>query len=160
MAMRDHKLVFSDSQVLTSGAVSNFTSTNVLDMGPLATGNLYRQLNSAQGGLMAVVRIETTPTSTGSATLAIKLVGDNNTGMTSTALVKTILAATAVASLSSGQRYIGILDPGTNVERYLQVEYNVATAPFSAGGTVTTFLTDRVDDWYAYAQKSGEDNGF
>lgn len=160
MAMRDHKLVFSDSQVLTSGATSNFTSTNVLNMGPLATGNLYRQLNSAQGGLYVVTRIETTPTSTGSATLAIKLVGDNNSGMTSTAAIVTILAATAVASLSSGQRYAQALPAGTNYEQFLQVEYNVATAPFSAGGAVTTFLTDRLDDWYAYAQKSGEDNGF
>lgn len=160
MALRDHKLVFSDSQVLTAASAANATSTNVLDMGPLATNNLYRQLASAQGGLMVVTRIESTPTSTGSATLAIKVTGDNNTGMTSTALVCTILAATAVASLSSGQRYLGIIPVGTNTERYLQVEYNVATAPFSAGGNVTTFLTDRIDDWYAYAQKAGEDNGF
>lgn len=158
--MRDHKLVFSDSQVLTSGAVSNFTSTNVLDMGPLATGNLYRQLNSAQGGLALMTRVETTATSTGSATITIKLVSDDNTGMTSTALLLTHASAITVATFTAGRRFLSLLNPGVNYERYMQVEYNVATAPFSAGGTVTTFLVDRADDFYAYAQKTGEDNGF
>lgn len=155
--LRDHKLVFSDAQVLTSGAVTNVTSTNVLDMGPLATGNLYRNL--ATSDLYLMTRIESTATSTGSATLSIKLVCDNNTGMTSTALVVQVSSLVAVASVTAGLRYVTPL-PRVNIERYLQVEYNVATAPFSAGGTVTTFLTDRPDDWYAYAQKTGEDNSF
>lgn len=159
--MRDHKLVFSDSQVLTSAAVSNFTSTNVLDMGPLATNNLYRQLNSAQGGLAVMTRVESTATSTGSATITMKLVSDDNTGMTSTALITAHgPAATTVATFTAGRRFITVMPPGVNYERYLQVEYNVATAPFSAGGNVSTFLIDRADDWYAYAQKVGEDNGF
>ena len=155
--LRDHKLVFSDAQVLTSGAVTNITSTNVLDMGPLQSGNLYKNMGASD--LYHYVRVETTATSTGSATLSIKLVCDNNTGMTSTALVSQISSLVAVASITAGLRYVTPL-PRVNIERYLQTEYNVATAPFSAGGTVTTFLTDRPDDWYAYAQRTGEDNSF
>lgn len=155
--LRDHKLVFSDSQVMTSGAVTNITSTNVLDIGPLATGNLYRNL--AASDIYLMVRVESLPTSTGSATMTIKLVGDNNTGMTSTALVVAVNSLVAVASLTKGLAYKVPL-PRVNMERYLQVEYNIATAPFSAGGNITTFLTDRPDDYYGYAQAPGEDNGF
>ena len=106
MALRDHKLVFSDSQVITSAATTTLTSTNVVDMGPLSTNNLYRQLNSAQGGLMLVTRVETSGLSTGSSTIAIKLTCDNNTGMTSTALVLTHLSALAVASFTAGLRVV------------------------------------------------------
>lgn len=158
MAFRDHKLVFSDSQVITSAATTTLVSTNVLDMGPLATNNLYRQLNG--GDLYVITRVETSGLSTGSATVASKLTCDNNTGMTSTALVIQLLPATAVASFTAGLRRIDRLPPGVNYERYLQVEYTIATAPLSAGGNVTTFLGDRPDDWYAYAQRTGEDNGF
>ena len=156
--MIDNKLVFADSMVLTSGAVSNFTSTNVLDMGPLASGNLYRNLGASD--LFLITRIEATATSTGSATLTVKLVGDNNTGMTSTALIVTQVSALAVASVTAGLAYKTPL-PRVNMERYLQVEYNVATAPFSAGGTVSSWLAIGSEgDWYAYNQNANETNSF
>lgn len=155
--MIDGKLIFADSLVTTAGAVTNVTSTNVLDMGPMASGNLYRNL--ATSDLYLYTRIESTATSTGSATLTIKLVGDNNTGMTSTALIVTQVSALAVASVTAGLRYVTPL-PRVNMERYLQVEYNVATAPFSAGGNVSSWLSDRPDDWYAYNQNAGETNSF
>lgn len=155
--MIDGKLIFADSLVTTAGAVTNVTSTNVLDMGPMASGNLYRNL--ATSDLYLYTRIESTATSTGSATLTIKLVGDNNTGMTSTALIVTQVSALAVASVTAGLRYVTPL-PRVNMERYLQVEYNVGTAPFSAGGTVSSWLSDRPDDWYAYNQNAGETNSF
>lgn len=158
--MLDQKLVLADSLVLTSGAVTNVTSTNVLDMGPLASGNLYRNLGPSD--LYLFTRIESTPTSTGSATLAIKLVGDNNSGMTSTALIVQNLTATAVASLAAGNLYKTPLPRGTNMERYWQVEYTVATAPFSAGGNVSSWIgpADSVGDFYAYNQNAGETNSF
>ena len=155
--MIDGKLIFADSLVTTAGAVTNVTSTNVLDMGPMASGNLYRNL--ATSDLYLYTRIESTATSTGSATLTIKLVGDNNTGMTSTALIVTQVSLLAVASVTAGLRYVTPL-PRVNMERYLQVEYNVGTAPFSAGGTVSSWLSDRPDDWYAYNQNAGETNSF
>lgn len=155
--LRDHKLVFSDSQQLSSAAVTNVTSTNVLDMGPLASGNTVRNLGVSD--LYLVGRIEATPTSTGSATLSVKLVGDNNSGMTSTALIVQAISLVPVASITAGYRF-AIPLPRVNMERYLQVEYNVATAPFSAGGAVTCFLTDRPDDWTAYNQNAAETNSF
>lgn len=156
--MIDNKLVFADSLVLTSGAVTNITSTNVLDMGPLASGNLYRNLGTSE--LFLITRIESTATSTGSATLTIKLVSDNNTGMTSTALVVTQVSALAVASVTAGLVYKTPL-PRVNMERYLQVEYNVATAPFSAGGTVSSWLAIGSEgDWYAYNKNAGETTAF
>jgi len=156
--MIDGKLIFADSMVLTSAAVSNFTSTNVLDMGPLATGNLYRNL--ATSNLFLITRIESTATSTGSATLTIKLTGDNNTGMTSTALIVTQVSLLAVASVTAGLVYKTPL-PRVNMERYLQVEYATATSPFSAGGTVSSWLAAGSEgDWYGYAKNAGETNSF
>lgn len=156
--MIDNKLVFADSLVLTSGATTNITSTNVLDMGPLASGNLYRNLGTSE--LFLITRIESTATSTGSATLTIKLVGDNNTGMTSTALIVTQVSALAVASVTAGLVYKTPL-PRVNMERYLQVEYTVGTAPFSAGGTVSSWLAIGSEgDWYAYNKNAGETTAF
>lgn len=158
--MRDDKLILSSSLVMTSGAVTNVTSTNVLNMGPLATGNLYRNLGADD--LYLFTRVETTPTSTGSATLSIKLVGDNNSGMTSTALVVQQISLVPVASITAGTLYQTAIPRGTNIEQYLQVENNVATAPFSAGGALTQWIGPQgsAGTWYAYAQKSGEDNSF
>lgn len=156
--MLDNKLVFADSLVLTSGAVTNVTSTNVLDMGPLASGNLYRNL--AVSEMFLITRFESTATSTGAATLSIKLVGDNNSGMTSTSLILQQASLVAVASITAGLVYKTPL-PRVNMERYLQVEYNVATAPFSAGGTVSSWLSPTAEgDWYAYNQNAGESNSF
>lgn len=157
--MLDNKLVFADSLVLTAGAVTNVTSTNVLDMGPLASGNLYRNLYPSD--LALFTRIESTATSTGSATLTIKIVGDNNTGMTSTALIATQVSLLAVASVTAGLLYETPL-PAVNMERYLQVEYNVATAPFSAGGNVSSWLAPQGSggNWYGYNQNAGETNSF
>lgn len=156
--MIDNKLVFADSLTLVAGAVTNVTSTNVLDMGPLASGNLYRNLGPSE--MFLITRIESTATSTGSATLSIKLVGDNNTGMTSTALIVTQVSLLAVASVTAGLVYKTPL-PRVNMERYLQVEYNVATAPFSAGGAVSSWLAAGSEgDWYAYNKNAGETNSF
>lgn len=158
--MLDQKLIFADSLVTSSGAVTNVTSTNVLDMGPLGSGNLYR--NFGVSDLALFTRIESTPTSTGSATLAIKLVGDNNTGMTSTALIAQNLAATAIASVTAGLIYKTQLPRAVNMERYWQVEYTWATAPASAGGNVSSWIgpADSAGEFYAYNQNAGETNSF
>lgn len=158
--MLDNKLVLADSLSLTSGAVTNVTSTNVLDMGPVASGNLYRNFGASD--LYLFTRIESTATSTGSATLSIKLVGDNNSGMTSTALIVQQATTVAVANVTAGTIYKTPLPRGVNMERYWQVEYNVATAPFSAGGNVSSWIgpADSTGEFYAYNQNAGETNSF
>ena len=52
--------------------------------------------------------------------------------------------------------------PAVNMERYMQVEYNVATAPFSAGGNVSSWLAPRGSggSWYGYNKNAGEVNSF
>lgn len=158
--MLDQKLSLADSLVTSSGATTNVTSTNVLDMGPSASGNLYRNFGASDIALFT--RIESTPTSTGSATLAIKLVGDNNTGMTSTALIVQQLAATAIASVTAGLIYKTKIPRGVNQERYWQVEYTWATAPASAGGNVSSWIgpADSTGEFYAYNKNAGETNSF
>lgn len=158
--MRDHKLMLSESLITTSGAVTNVTSTNVLNMGPLASGNLYRNLGPDD--LYLFTRVETTPTSTGSATLSIKLVSDNNSGMTSTSLVVQQNSLIAVAAITAGTIYKTPIPRGVNIEQFLQVENNIATAPFSAGGLLTQWIGPAGSDgtWYAYNQNAGETNSY
>lgn len=151
---------FSESQALTSAATTTWLSTNVVKLGPLHSSNLYTQLQT--GGFSVVITVESTATSTGSATWIAKLVGDNNTGMTSTALIADLPATVAVASFLAGNRYVIPIPRGTNIEQYLRVDYTIATAPFSAGGTVSARLVPNthIDDWYAFGQQTGEDNSF
>lgn len=158
--LTDKKHNFSESQALTSGATTTLASTNVVDLGPLHSSNLYSQVQV--GGVSVLITVETTATSTGSATWTAKLVADNNTGMTSTALINALPSTTAVASFTAGQRFIIPIPRGVNVERYLRVDYTMGTAPFSAGGTVSATLVpnDFIADWYAFAQQTGEDNSY
>lgn len=147
----DAKLLFSDSQALTSTAATTIASTNIVDLGPLDSGNLYRNINYGNPVYM-VGRMTVAGASTGSATLTVNLVTDNNEGLTSTALVEALTGAIAVASLTKGARLFATpIDKTKNLEQYLSVNYVVGTAPLSAGQITTAIVSD-VDAFYAYAQ--------
>jgi len=153
----DRQNLFSTAQALTSGATTTLTSTDVIDQGELATGNLYRQLGADP--LYLVTIIESTATSTGSATFSAKLVGDSASSFPNTALIVTQASAVAVASVTAGLMYVAPL-PRENTERFLRMEYTMGTSPFSAGGAVTSFLTNEPGYWYAYNKNSKESNTF
>lgn len=154
--MLDNKLVFADSMAIT-GAAATFSSTHILDMGPLATGNLYRNL--AVSELFLITRFEVTLTSGGSATVSVRLMGDNNSAMSSGALILQQSSLVAYAGITAGTVYKTPL-PRVNMERYLQVEYIVGTAALTAG-TVSSWLSPTAEgDWYAYNKNAGESNSF
>lgn len=155
----DRENMFSTAQALTSGATTTLASTDIWDQGPLATGNLYRQLGASQ--LYLVTVIETTATSTGSATFSAKLVSDSASSFPNTALVVSQTpTAIAVASVTAGMTLVTPLPRDVNFERFMRMEYTMGTAPFSAGGAVTSFLTNEPGYWYAYNKNNKESNTF
>lgn len=154
----DRENMFSTAQVLTSGAATTLASTDIYDQGALATGNLYRQMGASQ--LYLVTVIETTPTSTGSATFSAKLVGDSASSFPNSALIVQQASAVAVASVTAGLTYVTPLPRDVNYERFLRMEYTMGTAPFSAGGNVTSFITNEPGYWYAYNKNNKESNTF
>lgn len=154
----DRENMFSTAQVLTSGATTTLASTDIYDQGPLATGNLYRQLGASQ--LYLVTVIESTATSTGSATFSAKLVGDSASSFPNSALVVQVASSVAVANVTAGLTYVTPLPRDVNYERFLRMEYTMGTAPFSAGGNVTSFITNEPGYWYAYNKNSKESNTF
>ena len=154
----DRENMFSTAQVLTSGATTTLASTDVYDQGPLATGNLYRQLGASQ--LYLVTVIESTALSTGSATFSAKLVGDSASSFPNTALIVQVASSVAVASVTAGLTYVTPLPRDVNYERFLRMEYTMGTAPFSAGGNVTSFITNEPGYWYAYNKNNKESNTF
>lgn len=154
----DRENMFSTAQVLTSGATTTLASTDIYDQGPLATGNLYRQLGASQ--LYLVTIIESTATSTGSATFSAKLVGDSASSFPNSALIVQQASSVAVASITAGLTYVTPLPRDVNYERFLRMEYTMGTAPFSAGGNVTSFITNEPGYWYAYNKNNKESNTF
>jgi len=158
--LQDAKLLFDDARTLTAAATTTLTSTNVIRTGPVHSSNLYRQLG-ALGKLSLVTRVDTAFNATAAATLTAALLTDNNSGMTSTASVLTHISAVGTGSLTKGVRFITPLPPGKNYEEYLRVDYTMGTAPFSAGALTTQIVpSDHIDEWYAHAQATGQDNGF
>lgn len=116
--MKDKLTMFSDDQAVTVTAAS----TSYLDQ--LAAGN------ALEPGIWLDVRVKTTFTAGGSATMTIALQTDDNASFSS---ATTLWQETtvAVASLVAGKKYRVKVPIGA--ERYLRMYYTVATGPMTAG---------------------------
>lgn len=134
----DKELMLSDAQAITTAAAT--PSTNYLDL--LAAGD-----PGVGEPMWAVARVQTTATSGGSATVAVKLQVDDNTSFSSATDLPGGSAAIAVASLVAGYTFFVIRLPPIPAgakERYLRALITVATADLTAG-KFDVFLTRNVD---------------
>lgn len=122
--------LFSDDQAITASA----DSTNVIDLG--APGTPYgaaAALNDDVGKgakIPLLVQVTTDMTAAGAATLTVNI----STGST-TALGTTIASSAVipVADLVAGKQISIDVLPNDITERYLGIEYVVATGPMTAG---------------------------
>ena len=115
----DKQTTLSDGQAITTTA----DSTNVLD---LAVANV----NTGEP-VELLCQVEEAFTASGSATLTVSLLTDDNEAFSSaTTLVTT--AAIGKAALVQGYN-IPISFLPSNVERYVKLVYTVATGPMTAG---------------------------
>lgn len=125
----DASLVFSDSQAVTITA----PSTNYVDT--LAAGDSYI-------GSWLVARVDVTFTAAGSATMTIDLQTDNNSSFSSPTTLVSVGSTVAVATLTAHYLLKVRIPPGA--ERYLRVNYTVASGPMTAGN-IDAFVTKDID---------------
>lgn len=119
--------MFSDDQAVTVTA----PSTNIMDQ--LAAGNAVGREVTLD------VRVKTTFTAGGSATMTIALETDNNASFSS-AVVLWQATTVAVAALTAGKKWRVKVPIGA--ERYLRMNYTVATGPMTAGAIDAALVQD------------------
>ncbi|EEV5571054.1 Bbp16 family capsid cement protein [Escherichia coli] len=118
----DKLLMFSEAQAVTNTAAS----TDVIDLGPI-DGN--RRDIGVGYPLEFWVLVNEAATASGEATVNIQLQTSENNSSWSTIYDSGALAKTA---LTAGKRVVSAKVP-TGVQRYLRVNYSVATGPLTAG---------------------------
>ena len=116
----DKQQMFSEEQSITGNAAS----TNYIDLGPQRRGE-------AGTDMELLIQVREAFTAAGAATLTIDLETDDNTSFSSA----TVLASSGViakASLTLDSEQFKIKIPA-GAERYVRLNYTVATGPMTAG---------------------------
>lgn len=125
----DKQSLLSNAQAITVTAAS----TNVIDLGPIATG-ITRDIGKGTD-IPLLIQVVEKFTAAGAATLTIDLQTDSVENFASPKTVWTS-GAIAVADLVAGKVVIPeAIQRGTD-ERYLRLNYTVATGPMTAGKIV------------------------
>lgn len=146
----DNELVLASAWSPT--ATGNNYSTNVLDLGPLASGmpiTPYAQLNRNIGAgeaLWLEVLITASVTSGGAASVEFRLETDDNSGFSSGTLLFSF-GAIAKATLVAGYKLRSPLPSGINTpyERYIAVNAAITTNNLT-GGTFRVHIVKSVQD--------------
>ena len=140
----DSQNIYSDSQAVTASA----GSTNQIDHGPLASGNLGRDLGTGQR-LYLVVSVTVAFTDAGSdSTVTASLQVDDNAAFASptTAVTLPVFAALSAA----GSTKVGALPPFDVDEQFSRVFYTVANGNLTTG-SFDAFLVQDIQRFKAYA---------
>lgn len=139
----DNDLVFSTAQDIGQ-VVGDYASTNVYDNGAAQTApggygtimkDLLRGGHGPLGGCEILITIIEAVTSGGAATIEFLLVQDDNTSLSSPAILASS-GAIAYASLTAGAQVRLPLPSKGLTERYMGLVYRIAGATTTAG-TVT-----------------------
>lgn len=141
----DADLLFSDAQAVTATAAS----TNYVDLGPLFTGNLTRDLG-VSSELYISISVDVALTDSGSdSTIAVSLETDDNTSFSSIATVATLVTIPAVTA--AGTKYFVKMPIATTVpyERYLQIKYTAANGNLTTG-SFTAAIVKNIDKYQTY----------
>ena len=129
----DNQTLFSDRQAVTAAA----PSTNIIDLGPRGLG-IVRDIGKGKS-IPLVVQVVEAFAAAGAATLAVALQVDEGPAFGSP---KTVIQTqpVALALLVPGYQFnLDYVPLGTD-ERYLRLNYTVATGPMTAGA-VTAGVT-------------------
>lgn len=122
----DNQTLLSNQQAVTATAAS----ANVIDLGPIQSG-LVRDMGNGKP-IPILVQVTEAFAAAGAATLTVALQTDDNDGFASPKVVVTS-ATFALADLKPGKQIqLDYIPRGTN-ERYLRLNYTVATGPMTAG---------------------------
>lgn len=149
----DSQNVFSDSQAVTSTAISS----NVIDLVSLGVGagtnigsNAIQDIGNGYP-IYLVIQTAVTCTDTSSdATVTFTLESDTAVGLGSAPVVHYSTGALAFATYATaGTQVVAIALPMADYKRYLGVRYTVASGPLTAGA-FDAFLTTDVQRVKAY----------
>jgi hypothetical protein len=131
-----------DKQNSLSYAQSVIVSTasnNVVDLGPpLPNSGIANGADDPE----ILLTVNETFTAAGAATLTITVRSSASSAMTSPVL-HTVSAAIPVASLTAGSTVAFTPRIPANAGRYVDVQYTVATGPFTAGAISAAVVADR-----------------
>lgn len=130
----DKQTELSNAQAITASAASS----NQLDLGP----NGPFGSSGGVGPEPLVFNIDTTFTAAGAATLTVQLRSSNNANMSSPT-IHSVSDAIPVASLVAGSKFPFKPNIPQDAKRYLDVNYVVATGPFTAGAISCRGATQR-----------------
>ena len=128
---------FGTDQAVTTTAAS----TDIIDLG------VVRDIGNGEPMELVILCTETA-TASGSATVTFTLETDDNSGFSSAAVLASS-GAIGKAALTAGTEVLRVKVP-LDVERYLRVNYTVATGPLTAG-KFTAFLAHDRQASKAYA---------
>lgn len=122
----DQQTLLSDAQAITASAAS----TNVIDLGPIANG-ITRDIGKGKPIPLRIQVVEDF-TAAGAATLTVALQVDSVENFASPKTVWST-SALALADLVAGKVIVPeFVSRGTD-ERYMRLNYTVATGPMTAG---------------------------
>lgn len=142
----DERTEFCDATALNTGGAGTYLIGDVID-----TTVVSKDIGTGED-MYVVIQVDTTATSSGSATGAFHLVSDAQAAIATdgTATYHLSTAAKPVASLTAGTTVLAARLPSGNYERYLGILQTTAVAAFTAG-KINAFLTKDISKWVAYA---------
>jgi len=135
---------FASQIALNTGGAGSYIVGDVIDL------QVIRDVG-AGARVFLVVEVDTTATSGGSATGVFNLVTDDNSAMSSPAVIISS-ASFAVAAMTAGKVLMAVVLPteGVAYERYLAIQQVTGVAAFTAGKINAFFVLDYAK-WRAYA---------
>lgn len=138
----DKQIEFSDSQVVTTSAVS----TNVYDQAPL-TRNTSRDWGSGSNAYL-VLQTDAAATAAGAATVTVTLETADNAAMTGSTVVATY-GPFSIAQMAAGQTISVAGLPYAPMRRYVALRYTVGNGPLT-GGSFSAFVTINPEVYSTY----------
>jgi hypothetical protein len=147
--MRDAKLLFSDAQSMAINAAANSNSTNVIDLtsgnGKDALGNA-RVADPSAGG-RPVVEILVTTALVGAADSAVLTIAlyehTAATSIDSGNLITSLTVTVGTAGVAAGTRFSLPIPADVIDERYIGLDYSVATQNISSGNVDAAIVMGR-----------------
>lgn len=142
----DELTEFCDATALNTGAAGTYLVGDVIDLG--ADGGLKALGNGRE--VFLVIRVDTTATSGGSATVNLQLASDAQAAIATdgSATVHYQTGAKAFSDLTKGTMFVVPLPADRTYERYLGILQVEATAALT-GGKIDAFLTLDPHGWFA-----------
>lgn len=137
----DAKNLYANATSISTSAASHTALFgDVVDHGPLASGNTTHNLDRA--GLWLNIRVVAAAVSTAAGTLAIAMQTADNSAMTGAATVFTAVpAAVASVGYTAGKEY-NIPLPQGDYKQYTQLHLTGATHIVTAGSIIAALVSD------------------